>query len=80
MIVIKEYIISHTPNVEQWYLSGEVQPCVSSLANQYKKYLDGCSGDSSYLTALTDITLGKRIISICVRLISGTLALKKVKK
>jgi len=32
------------------------------------------------LTAITDITLGKRIISICVRLISGTLALKKSKK
>ena len=78
--VYKEHIISHTPNVEQWYLSGEVQPCVSSLANQYKKYLDGCGGETSYLTAITDITLGKRIISICVRLISGTLALKKSKK
>ena len=53
---------------------------MSSLANQYKKYLDGCSGETSYLTALTDITLGKRIISICVRLISGTLALKSKKK
>ena len=53
---------------------------MSSLANQYKKYLDGCGGETSYLTAITDITLGKRIISICVRLISGTLALKKSKK
>ena len=52
---------------------------MSSLANQYKKYLDGCGGETSHLTAITDITLGKRIISICVRLISGTLALKKVK-
>ena len=42
--------------------------------------MDGCSGETSYLTALTDITLGKRIISICVRLISGTLALKSKKK
>lgn len=53
---------------------------MSSLANQYKKYLDGCGGETSHLTAITDITLGKRIISICVRLISGTLALKKSKK